>query len=137
MTLDDSYREMCLEVEALRASLARKVRHCDEITEERDKALRERDEARLELAGLPAWQKGCEQALGDLADAEEAIARLYTERDEARAKVQAYRVANQDAYRRGAEVMRAACAREAAVCANHRGEELDAILSAMPIPEES
>jgi len=45
----------------------------------------ERDEARAELAGLPAWQKGCEQALGDLADAEEAIARLYTERDEARA----------------------------------------------------
>jgi chromosome segregation ATPase len=54
MTLDDSYREMCLEVEALRVSLARKVRHCDEITEERDKALRERDEARAEIATLTA-----------------------------------------------------------------------------------
>lgn len=109
----------------------------------------ERDEARAKIAGLPAWQKGCEQALGDLADAEEAIARLYTERDEARAEakrrldelnmvqsqltlalhardearaeVQDYReqlrklpdanrVASQDAYRRGAETMREACA---------------------------
>ena len=147
MTLDDSYREMCLEVESLRASLARKVRHCDEITEERDQMQRERDEARAKIAGLPAWQKGCEQALADLADAEEAIVRLYTERDEARAEVQDYReqlrklpdanrVASQDAYRRGAEAMREACAREASVCANHRGEELDAILSALPIPEE-
>jgi hypothetical protein len=51
----------------------------------------ERDEARAELAGLPAWQKGCEQALGDLADAEEAIARLYTERDEARTEVERLR----------------------------------------------
>ena len=70
------------------------------------------------------------------------------ERDEARAEVQDYReqlrklpdanrVASQDAYRRGAEAMREACAREASVCANHRGEELDAILSALPIPEES
>lgn len=40
------------------------------------------------------------------------------------------------AFRRGAEAMRDACAREASVCANHRGEELDAILSALPIPEE-
>jgi hypothetical protein len=51
------------------------------------------------------------------------------ERDEARASVA-------DAYRRGAEAMRGACAREALVCANHRGDELDAILSALPIPEE-
>ena len=54
MTLDDSYREMCLEVEALRASLARKVKHCDECEEERDKALRERDEARAEVERLRA-----------------------------------------------------------------------------------
>jgi hypothetical protein len=40
------------------------------------------------------------------------------------------------AFTRGAEAMREACAREASVCANHRGEELDAILSALPIPEE-
>lgn len=146
------WRDKC---EALAASLQRKVRHCDEITEERDKAQRERDEARAEIAGLPAWQKGCEQALADLADAEEAIARLYTERDEARAELSTLRKdydsvleANvgllddapwadvRRAYIRGAEAMREACAREASVCANHRGEELDAILSALPIPEE-
>ena len=128
MTLDDSYREMCLEVEALRASLARKVRHCDEITEERDQMQRERDEALAKIAGLPAWQKGCEQALADLADAEEAIARLYTERDEARAELATLRKdydsvleANvgllddapwadvRRSYRRGAEDMRLAC----------------------------
>jgi len=43
------WRDQC---EALAASLARKVRHCDEITEERDKALRERDEARAEVERL-------------------------------------------------------------------------------------
>ena len=90
--------------------------------------VRERDEARAELAGLPAWQKGCEQALADLADAEEAIARLYTERDEARAELATLRKdydsvleANvgllddapwadvRRSYRRGAEDMRLAC----------------------------
>lgn len=40
------------------------------------------------------------------------------------------------AYRRGVEAMREACAREASVCANHRGEELADILGALPIPEE-
>ena len=128
MTLDDSYREMCLEVEALRASLERKVRHCDEITEERDQMQRERDEARLQLAGLPAWQHACEQSRRDLAHAEEAIARLYTERDEARAELSTLRKdydsvleANvgllddapwadvRRAYIRGAEAMRLAC----------------------------
>ena len=117
--------------------------------------VRERDEALAKIAGLPAWQKGCEQALADLADAEEAIARLYTERDEARTELSTLRKdydsvleANvgllddapwadvRRAYIRGAEAMREACAREASVCANHRGEELDAILSALPIPEE-
>lgn len=39
-------------------------------------------------------------------------------------------------FRRGAEAMREACAREASVCANHRGEDLADILSALPIPEE-
>jgi len=95
MTLDDSYREMCLEVEALRAERDRLLDELAEANARRgdlrtalEWANEERDEARAEIAGLPAWQKGCEQALGDLADAEEAIARLYTERDEARAEVE-------------------------------------------------
>ena len=45
------WRDKC---EALAASLQRKIRHCDEITEERDKALRERDEARAEVERLRA-----------------------------------------------------------------------------------
>lgn len=33
-------------------------------------------------------------------------------------------------------LVREACAHEASVCANHRGEKLADILSALPIPEE-
>jgi hypothetical protein len=161
----------------------------------------ERDEARAELAGLPAWQKGCEQALGDLADAEEAIARLYTERDEARTEVERLRgvlhvmsldeyesttsasdkvhaharrarealaattasdgpsdkahIASledlflkaciradkhkkegADAYRRGAEAMREACARWMSEREGISQWVYDDALSALPIPEE-
>lgn len=128
------WRDKC---EALAASLQRKVRHCDEITEERDKAMRERDEARAEVktwkhdwyvakADLGTGMRLADVALRDVAEKYE---RALRERDEARASVA-------DAYRRGAEAMREACAREASVCANHRGEELDAIMSALPIPEE-
>ena len=72
----------------------------------------QRDEARAELAGLPAWQKGCEQALADLADAEEAIARLYTERDEARAE--------RDNLERIWEVPYCACGRQLTECDGSR-----------------
>lgn len=37
---------------ARKESLARKIKHCDEIMEERDQALKERDEARAEVARL-------------------------------------------------------------------------------------
>ena len=89
---------------------------------------------------------------------EEDFTRVCKERDEARAEVErlhldvgclqlgltvtseayraGYMAGSRDAYRRGAEAMREACAREASVCANHRGEELADILSALPIPEE-
>jgi chromosome segregation ATPase len=43
------WRDKC---EALAASLQRKVRHCDEITEERNQMERERDEARAEVQRL-------------------------------------------------------------------------------------
>ena len=119
MTLDDSYREMCLEVEALRASLERKVRHCDEITEERDQMQRERDEDRETANRLRMFYTGCELDRRRLAN-ELAIA--IAQRDEARAEVEMLRgvdcCANGDgpcgvcrkcAYRRGAEAMRLAC----------------------------
>ena len=97
----------------------------------------QRDEA---LAEVKTWKHdwyvakadlGTAMRLADVAlrDVAEKYERTVRERDEARASVA-------DAYRRGAEAMREACARQASVCANHRGEELDAILSALPIPEE-
>ena len=49
------WRDKC---EALAASLQRKVRHCDEITEERDKVVAERDEARASVAD--AYRRGAE-----------------------------------------------------------------------------
>jgi len=171
MTLDDSYREMCLEVEALRVSLARKVRHCDEITEERDKALRERDEARAELAFIRAeYANARNEELTEDALALK-IAALVQERDEARADVdmledrlsesrseverltselQRERIGirpvdevRSDAYRRGAEAMRDECI--GAACGFYMGttgfcngdeDELEAVLEALPIPEE-
>ena len=149
------WRDKC---EALAASLQRKVRHCDEITEERDKALRERDEARAKIAGLPAWQKGCEQALADLADAEEAIARLYAERDEALSRIEDLEADVRyyedrweriigGAYIRGAEAMREACAIRGGDKAYERMTKFRPLASEMkqavrdairtlPIPEE-
>lgn len=106
LELMDQLRTALRERDEARDALFRADQGALRVEEERDRLQRERDEARAELAGLPAWQKGCEQALGDLADAEEAIARLYTERDEARAEVDRLtderdellvRVANQDA----------------------------------------
>lgn len=64
--------------------------------------VRERDEARLELAGLPAWQHACEQSRRDLADAEAEVDRLRKDID--------------DAYRRGAEAMRADLRQLAEAC---------------------
>lgn len=133
MTLDDSYREMCLEVENLRASLARKVRHCDELTEERDQMERERDEARAEHAlaqerfenavqiatrhavERDKWRDkflALNQTAGELCSAcgwafkipgESCRCEVVKERDEARASAV-------EAYKRGAEAMREACA---------------------------
>ena len=80
--------------------------------------VRERDEARTQLATLRKdYDSVLEANVGLLDDAPWADVRR--------------------AYIRGAEDMREACAHKASVCANHRGEELDAILSALPIPEES
>jgi F0F1-type ATP synthase membrane subunit b/b' len=109
--------------------LQRKVRHCDEITEERDKALADLDEARARVI-----------------DAALIHADLVRERDEARAEVQDYReqlrklpdanrVASQDAYRRGAEAMREACANaveRSLLPHDHAAQSL----RALPIPEE-
>ncbi len=82
-----------------------------------ERVTRERDEARAELSTLRKdYDSVLEANVGLLDDAPWADVRR--------------------AYIRGAEAMREACAREAAVCANHRGEELDAILSALPIAEE-
>ena len=79
------WRDQC---EALAASLQRKVRHCDEITEERDKALRERDEARSDVERLEAQH--LERHL-------ESWEQHMQDNDVKRA------------YRRGAEAMRLAC----------------------------
>jgi len=106
------WRDKC---EALAASLQRKVRHCDEITEERDEARAEADYLRRDVECLQ---------LG-----------LTVSNEAYRAGYKAGNLAS-EAYRRGAEAMREACAHEASVCANHRGEKLADILSALPIPEE-
>ena len=110
-----------------------------DVAEKYERALRERDEARAEVERLRA------EAASSL-----AMARIAGDKhDQKCAEVDVLRgvgceedgdgscgVCRKCAYRRGAEAMREACAREASVCANHRGEELDAILSALPIPEE-
>lgn len=101
------WRDKC---EALAASLQRKVRHCDEITEERDKALRERDEARArcetlrELADVAALEQGLAQrrmmeaqrerdeAQARVIDAALIHAELVRERDEARAELDGLRL---------------------------------------------
>lgn len=84
--LIDGYRrerdEAINALHGVQASLQRKVRHCDEIEQERDNALRERDEAREEVQDY---------------------------REQLRKLPDANRVASQDAYRRGAEAMRFAC----------------------------
>ena len=87
------WRDTC---EALAASLQRKVRHCDEITEERDKVVAERDEA---LAEVKTWKRdwyvakadlGTAMRLADVAlrDVAEKYERALRERDEARAEVE-------------------------------------------------
>jgi len=98
------------------------------------KAARERDEARAELAGLPAWQHACEQSRLDLAEAEAVIARRETQIDEARASVA-------DAYRRGAEAMRKRCAMWIKHNSHEDGlgmgsQRMESALAALPIPEE-
>ena len=70
-------------------SLARKIKHCDEIMEERDQALKERDEARAEVERLKA------QHLERHLESWEQ----YMQDNDVR-----------QAYRRGAEAMREACA---------------------------
>jgi chromosome segregation ATPase len=85
-------------------SLARKIKHCDEITEERDQALKERDEARDEVARL-------RELLDENAYERGLLARRMTE-------AQARR---DEAYRRGAEAMREAC-----VATIHHGERDEA-----------
>jgi phage shock protein A len=98
------WRDKC---EALAASLQRKVRHCDEITEERDKALRERDEA---LAEVKTWKHdwyvakadlGTAMRLADVAlrDVAEKYERALRERDEARVKLGAEYLRHADAFR--------------------------------------
>ena len=90
------WRDTC---EALAASLQRKVRHCDEITEERDKAVRERDEA---LAEVKTWKHdwyvakadlGTAMRLADVAlrDVAEKNERALRERDQAREEVEQLR----------------------------------------------
>ncbi len=71
------WRDKC---EALAASLQRKVRHCDEITEERDQMQRERDEARDELAKTSA----------DFHDVWESRDKVIEERERARQACNAY-----------------------------------------------
>jgi DNA repair exonuclease SbcCD ATPase subunit len=95
--------------------------------------VRERDEARAKMELFRHDFESRDRQWG-----EECLRGVSLERrlQEARAEVERLRKDSDDAYRRGAEAMREACAREASVCANHRGEELDAILSALPIPEE-
>lgn len=111
------WRDKC---EALAASLQRKVRHCDEITEERNQMERERDEALSRIEDL------------------EADVRYYEDRWE--------RIIG-GAYIRGAEAMREACAIRGGDKAYERMTKFrplasemkqavrDAIL-ALPIPEE-
>lgn len=111
------WRDKC---EALAASLQRKVRHCDEITEERNQMERERDEALSRMEDL------------------EADVRYYEDRWE--------RIIG-GAYIRGAEAMREACAIRGGDKAYERMTKFrplasemkqavrDAIL-ALPIPEE-
>jgi chromosome segregation ATPase len=52
------------------------------IEEQLAKAERERDEARLKLAGTPAWQRACEQSRRDLAHAEAEVDRLRKDIEE-------------------------------------------------------
>jgi uncharacterized protein (DUF3084 family) len=89
-------------------SLARKVKHCDEIMEERDQALKERDEARVEVERLTDERDEAQsqQAIAgaNYVIAMDALEVATRERDKARAEVST-------AYRRGAEAMREACAK--------------------------
>lgn len=111
------WRDKC---EALAASLQRKVRHCDEITEERNQMERERDEALSRMEDL------------------EADVRYYEDRWE--------RIIG-GAYIRGAEAMREACAIRGGDKAYERMTKFRPLASEMkqavrdairtlPIPEE-
>lgn len=111
------WRDKC---EALAASLQRKVRHCDEITEERNQMERERDEALSRIEDL------------------EADVRYYEDRWE--------RIIG-GAYIRGAEAMREACAIRGGDKAYERMTKFRPLASEMkqavrdairtlPIPEE-
>lgn len=133
----------------------------DDLVEAVKELVRERDEARAEVEQLRAVLDATSQELADIAaaPAEERTIALGMELAVARAEAERLRTelirtgsrecdipacncgtwhhqSPLGAYRRGAEAMREACAREASVCANHRGEELADILSALPIPEE-
>ena len=112
------WRNQC---EAFAASLKRKMRHCDEITEERDKALSQRDEARAEVERLTAQH--LERHL-------ESWEQYMEDNDIKRA------------YRRGAEAMRDAAANaldmagQGTLCDTSACEHWGRYVRALPIPEE-
>lgn len=83
----DELRKALAEVDDIRASLRRKVRHCDELTEERDQMQRERDEARAALAKCPDCAMWAERS----ARWHDDMQRAERERDEARREADRFR----------------------------------------------
>ncbi len=128
-------------------SLARKIKHCDEIMEERDQALKERDEARAEVGMLEDRLSESRAEVDRLTDErDELLVRVANQDAELRATREAYRESQaeltrerigirpvdevrSDAYRRGAEAMREAIA-------SHVRGPGNELIRAWRIPEE-
>jgi len=136
------------ERDAARASLQRMIARADEITDERDKMEQERNAAREDARA--AWEaEGVMRGQRDACHVEwkrerEEVERLRLDVATSNESFAAgYKDGARDAYRRGAEAMREACIGSACTfvmqypsyCDDH-GDELEAELRALPIPED-
>ncbi len=130
----DRLRDELAEANARRGDLRTALEWANE---ERDRLQRERDEARAEVERLTREPAVHPSNLTDVVslledERDELLVRVANQDAELRATRETYR----DAYRRGAEAMREACARWMSEREGISQWVYDDALSALPIPEE-
>jgi chromosome segregation ATPase len=144
LALTTAKAEADLEIAILTAALDERDLEAERSLEQYDSLVRERDEARAEVERLTREPAVHPSNLTDVVslledERDELLVRVANQDAELRATREAYR----DAFRRGAEAMRDECI--GAACGFFMGtqgfcngdeDELEAVLEALPIPEE-